>query len=80
MPQTDRAPNEVAKHFYDKYGRKDAVMMIKNRLAGRNIKQDSEFWLNVIRLIEAIDKKNELPENLDSPQDRSSNSHLIQQS
>ena len=61
MPQTDRAPNEVAKHFYDKYGRKDAVMIISKRLTGRSVKQDSEFWLNVLSIIESLDKSNEGP-------------------
>ncbi len=51
MPQ-DRAATEVARHFFEKYGQVEAIAIISQRIQSDGAKQDTEFWLDVIRLIE----------------------------
>lgn len=56
MSQTDRAPNEVAKHFYEKYGHDEAVSIISAQITSDKQKQGSEFWLDVLQILDAYKK------------------------
>lgn len=51
---TDRAPKEVAKHFYHKYGFERSLEIISKRLDSVRPKQDTEFWADVLHIIEAL--------------------------
>lgn len=55
MSQTNRAPNAVAKHFFEKYGRDEAVEIISSQITSEKQKQDSDFWLDVLRILDVYD-------------------------
>ena len=54
MSQSERAPTEVAKHFYKKHGFTEAMSIISARIQSDGAKQDTEFWLDVIKVIETL--------------------------
>ena len=56
MSQTDRAPNEVAKHFYEKYGHDESVSIISAQITSDKQKQDSDFWLDVLHILDSYEK------------------------
>lgn len=60
-----RAATEVARHFLEKYGAEKAIQIISARINGDGAKQDTEFWLDVIHVIEARSPSTDLGASLD---------------
>lgn len=55
MSQMGRAPNEVAKHFYKKYGYREAIEIISARINSDGAREDTNFWADVMKIIQNLE-------------------------